>query len=290
MTRREVNKKFDEIVDFAETESFLDTPVKHYSSGMYMRLAFAIAAHLEPEILIIDEVLAVGDAEFQKKCLGKMKEVSQGDGRTILFVSHNMQAVQSLCKKAVWLQHGKVKEIGLASTVINKYIAGVQQSKLLQVWDNPNEAPGNEFIRFKYVQLIPHLENPHDPIDIRTKLTLKFQFWNFLPTANINVEFVLFYLSGDCVFDVPSDVIHCKEGIVEGQCSIPGNFLNDGSYYINLYVTKDTSIPLYELSECVVFDVEDYRTNMNWYGKWWGAVRPNFPFTLKQSDLLQPKE
>ena len=287
MTKREIRSKFDEIVDFAGIERYIDTPVKRYSSGMYVRLAFAVAAHLEPEILIIDEVLAVGDAEFQKKCLGKMKEVSQGDGRTILFVSHNMQAVQSLCKSAVWLQHGKLKELGPAAKVINKYIAGIQQSKLIQEWHTPAEAPGNDLIRFKRVELIPHLSNPDDPIDIRTPLTLRFQFWNLTPDININVEFVLFYLNGDCVFDISSEVKKCNEGVVEGQCSIPGNFLNDGSYYINLYVTKDTSIPLYEFSECIVFDVEDYRENINWYGKWWGAVRPNFPFKLTQPIKLE---
>ena len=282
MTKREIRSKFDEIVDFAGIERYIDTPVKRYSSGMYVRLAFAVAAHLEPEILIIDEVLAVGDAEFQKKCLGKMKEVSQGDGRTILFVSHNMQAVQSLCKSAVWLHQGNVKEIGAASTVINRYIAGIQQSKLKQEWEDVHKAPGNEHVRFKKVELVPELHNPNDPIDIRTPLTLKFQFWNFTSKVNLNVEFVLFYLNGDCVFDVPSEVKYCESGLIEGECKIPGKFLNDGSYYISLYVTKDTSVPLYEFSECISFDVEDYRENINWYGKWWGAVRPNFQFALKQ--------
>src|ERR1700744_802275 len=109
MTRREIRRKFDEIVAFAEVEKFLDTPVKHYSSGMYVRLAFAVAAHLEPEILIVDEVLAVGDAEFQKKCLGKMQDVSQQDGRTVLFVSHNMSAISELTQRCVYLEAGKIK-------------------------------------------------------------------------------------------------------------------------------------------------------------------------------------
>jgi lipopolysaccharide transport system ATP-binding protein len=123
MSRAEIRKKFDEIVAFAEVEKFLDTPVKRYSSGMYVRLAFAVAAHLEPEILIVDEVLAVGDAEFQKKCLGKMNEVSRGEGRTVLFVSHNMGAVTRLCPTAIWLNNGRIRESGPARAVIAKYLA-----------------------------------------------------------------------------------------------------------------------------------------------------------------------
>jgi ABC-type polysaccharide/polyol phosphate transport system ATPase subunit len=122
MTRREIRNKFDEIVAFAEVEKFLDTPVKHYSSGMYVRLAFAVAAHLEPEILIVDEVLAVGDTEFQKKCLGKMNEVSRNQGRTVLFVSHNMDAVLKLCTRAVFLEAGRVRETGDAKSVVSTYL------------------------------------------------------------------------------------------------------------------------------------------------------------------------
>jgi lipopolysaccharide transport system ATP-binding protein len=122
MSRREIRKKFDEIVAFAGIDRFLDTPVKRYSSGMYVRLAFSVAAHLEPEILIIDEVLAVGDAEFQKKCLGKVGEVSRNDGRTVLFVSHNMGAISSLCPSAIWIDKGQVRRSGLSRDVINEYL------------------------------------------------------------------------------------------------------------------------------------------------------------------------
>lgn len=122
MTKKEIGRKFNEIVAFSEIEKFLDTPVKRYSSGMYVRLAFAVAAHLEPEILIVDEVLAVGDANFQKKCLGKMNDVSKKDGRTVLFVSHNMGAVEQLCEKCVWIENGRMKEIGESVDVIGKYL------------------------------------------------------------------------------------------------------------------------------------------------------------------------
>lgn len=122
MTKKEIIKKFDEIVAFAGIEKFLDTPVKYYSSGMYVRLAFSVAAHMEPDILLLDEVLAVGDADFQKKCLGKMEEVTKGEGRTILFVSHNMEAIQKLCKKAILLEAGQVKAIGKTNDVLGIYL------------------------------------------------------------------------------------------------------------------------------------------------------------------------
>jgi lipopolysaccharide transport system ATP-binding protein len=122
MRKAEIDRKFDQIVAFSEIEKFLDTPVKHYSSGMYVRLAFAVAAHLEPEILIVDEVLAVGDAEFQKKCLGKMQEVASGEGRTVLFVSHNMGAVRRLCHSAVYMENGKVVNLGSADVIVDQYL------------------------------------------------------------------------------------------------------------------------------------------------------------------------
>jgi len=286
MRKNEIQQKFDEIVAFSGIEKFIDTPVKRYSSGMYVRLAFAVAAHLEPEILIMDEVLAVGDADFQKKCLGKMKEVSQKDGRTILFVSHSMQAITNLCQKAVWLQQGRLREIGEASAVVNKYIVGVQRLWLQQSWDSPEEAPGNDYVRFKKVELIPHLPAPNMPIDIRTPLTIKFQFWNLMDNVSLNMGMDLFTFAGDCILDVPSPSMVCQSGLVEGECTIPGNFLNDGSYYISLMVVKDTSVPLYYFEGCLSFDVEDYRRDTNWYDKWKGAVRPSFPFQINQPVLI----
>ena len=142
MTRREVKAKFDEIVAFSGVERFLDTPVKRYSSGMYVRLAFGVAAHLEPEVLIVDEVLAVGDAEFQKKCLGKMKDVA-GSGRTVLFVSHNMTAVRGLCERVIWLDGGRVREDGPAGGVVDRYLArAVTAAASVDLTDHPGRAGG----------------------------------------------------------------------------------------------------------------------------------------------------
>jgi lipopolysaccharide transport system ATP-binding protein len=282
MQRQEIKQKFDEIVEFSGVSQFLDTPVKRYSSGMYMRLAFAVAAHLEPDILIVDEVLAVGDAEFQKKCLGKMHDVSAKQGRTILYVSHNLPSVINLCQRAMHLQNGKMVEIGHASKVVNSYLSQHQQKLYLQCWDNPHEAPGNNFIRIHFVELIPHLKNEDDPIDIRTPMTVRFKFWNLIPEQNICVGLHLFTLARECIFDINTIPQEYSKGLIEGQCEIPANFLNDGSYYFSLIFVKDTSVELFYFEECLSMEVEDYRINMNWYGKWSGYVRPKFPFRMRQ--------
>ncbi|GAC1417964.1 MAG: ABC transporter ATP-binding protein [Flavisolibacter sp.] len=281
MKKSDIKKNFEAIVSFSGIEKFIDTPVKRYSSGMYVRLAFAIAAHLEPDILIVDEVLAVGDAEFQKKCLGKMHEVAEQKGRTILFVSHNIQAIRQLCEKAMWLQGGKEIATGEVNLVTNKYLSSVQKTNLKQSWD-PENAPGNEFVRLKEVALIPQLSHDAAPIDIRVPLIFKIQFYNNHDNLNLNLGLLLYSYGGDCIFDVASPMGKFSKGLVEGQCHIPGNFLNDGSYYLSIIIVQDTSIPLFELEECISFDVADFRENTNWYGKWTGAVRPKFPFTITQ--------
>ncbi|MCA1614282.1 MAG: ABC transporter ATP-binding protein, partial [Acidobacteria bacterium] len=149
MRREEIARKFDEIVSFAEVEKFIDTPVKHYSSGMYMRLAFAVAAHLEPEILLVDEVLAVGDASFQQKCLGKMGEVARA-GRTVLFVSHNMTAVNQLCPRTIMLSDGRVARAGPTAEVVPEYLkAGSGGGGGEWVWEDAARAPGNDRVRLR---------------------------------------------------------------------------------------------------------------------------------------------
>ena len=185
MSRVEIRRKFDEIVDFAGVEKFLDTPVKRYSSGMYVRLAFAVAAHLEPEVLVVDEVLAVGDAEFQKKCLGKMKEVSEGEGRTVLFVSHNLAAIRNLCTKGILLNGGQVEIAGDIDLVTNKYLQsndhdkakswsiedqhGTEKAQLLEVEVRSDESVfyiENELqIRFK-AHISPHSKKNNRAINL----------------------------------------------------------------------------------------------------------------------------
>jgi lipopolysaccharide transport system ATP-binding protein len=280
MKHQEIKGKFDEIVEFSGVSQFIDTPVKRYSSGMYVRLAFAVAAHLEPDILVVDEVLAVGDAEFQKKCLGKMNEASKKEGRTILFVSHNMQAVTNLCHRAMLLQKGKMMQIGTSDKVVNYYLSGIQQNQLSQQWNDPKAAPGNDIVRVKSVRLVPDLDDPATPIDVRTRLSLEFEFWNYDDGIDLVTGIHLFTQSSECIFDVSSKSKTYSKGLIKGTCTIPGSFLNDGSYYISIIFVKGTSVEVFYLNECISFDVEDYRENTNWYGKWMGYVRPDFPVVL----------
>lgn len=284
MKKAEILKKFDEIVDFSGVESFIDTPVKRYSSGMYVRLAFAVAAHLEPDILIVDEVLAVGDADFQKKCLGKMNDASSKSGRTVIFVSHNLQAVNNLCSQAIWLDKGSLRSRGNTKSVINDYLNTLQNKS----WKKQfilDEAPGNEFIKMLDVELVPHFNDTYSVIDIRVPLTVKFRFYNESNDIMLAAGVHLFTISGECIFDVSDDPILCKKGIIEGECTIPGDFLNNGSYYISIIFVEDSSKQLYYYEEALSFDVEDYRENINWYGQWMGYVRPKFPVRLKQSEI-----
>lgn len=231
MKRWEINKKFKEIVDFSEIEKFLDTPVKHYSSGMYMRLAFSVAAHLEPEILIIDEVLAVGDAQFQKKCLGKMSEVSK-QGRTVIFVSHNMSAVEHLCEKAIFLENGMVKTIGPVKQIIDIYNKNVVESKN-GIWINKkqnneafidqisicdvNDIQKNSFIRSEKIKI---------KIKLNTLTSIKRLKVGFDLLKDDEVVFRAEQVDGKLIDNFDSDKSY------EFICTIPNNFLNVGNYLI----------------------------------------------------------
>lgn len=279
MSRSEIRKQFDAIVAFAGVEKFLDTPVKRYSSGMYVRLGFAISAHLDPEIMIVDEVLAVGDAEFQKKSLGKMRDNS-ASGRTVLFVSHNLTAVQALCNKALYFEKGRLLEQGETNQVIATYLSKVSKTRLRREWDSPEEAPGNDLVRIRRIELVPDYQDDLTHIDVRTSMKLRFEFWNLMDRANLNLSMHLNSLTGECIFNVGTASRPYGKGLIGGECTIPGYFLNDGSYTISVMVVKDTVTPLYVMEEGITFDVEDYREGIAWYGKWPGYVRPQFPFEM----------
>ncbi|MBC3786320.1 polysaccharide ABC transporter ATP-binding protein [Spirosoma utsteinense] len=279
MSRSEIRKQFDEIVAFAGVEKFLDTPVKRYSSGMYVRLGFAISAHLDPEIMIVDEVLAVGDAEFQKKSLGKMRDNS-ASGRTIIFVSHNLTAVQALCNKTLYFEKGQLIEQGETNQVIASYLSKVSKTRLVRQWDTPQDAPGNDLVRVRRIEMTPEYQDDLTHIDVRTPMKLRFEFWNMMDHANLNLSLHLNSLTGECIFNIGTRSQAYGKGLIAGECTIPGYFLNDGSYTISVMIVKDTVTPLYTMEEGITFDVEDYREGIAWYGKWPGYVRPQFPFEM----------
>ncbi len=285
MTRAEIQRKFDEIVAFAEIEKFLETPVKRYSSGMYVRLAFAVAAHLEPEILLVDEVLAVGDAQFQKKCLGKMSEVAREEGRTVFFVSHNLTAVQSLCRRAIWLREGRLVEDGLPGPVVARYLNTSYSPLTERTWpeDGGTEAPNKAkaAVRLRKLLVRPQTGQPSDPIDVRTPFLIEADYWNGLDGAYLNVTFQLFNLQGIeilAALPMQEPVWNGQPfpvGLFRSRCYVPGDLLNDGTYHLRVLVVKNQSEILVQLNEALVFEVRDNREGSgNWFGEWSGAVRP----------------
>lgn len=281
MTRKEIARKFDEIVDFAGVQMYIDTPVKRYSSGMYVRLAFGVAAHLEPEILIVDEVLAVGDAEFQKKCIGKMSDVAS-HGRTIIFVSHNLLAVQSLCKSAIFMKSGMIADSGPTEKVINNYLSREIRNCIEARWDM-NDAPGNDKIRLLSAKLdVERDANGQQVIDVNTPFDIDFEFYNGVDGQVINLSLILYTTSGVCVFNVTTPATRLSKGYHTSRLRIPGSLLNDDIYSIVLHLVKDASMILHTVEDLLTFEVIDVkRGETGWFGKWLGAVRPTtIEFTI----------
>ncbi|MGM5630106.1 ABC transporter ATP-binding protein [Apibacter raozihei] len=234
MTRREIRRKFDEIVDFSGCERYIDTPVKRYSSGMYVRLAFAVAAYLESEILIVDEVLAVGDAEFQKKCLGKMGDVSKGEGRTVLFVSHNMAAVEKLCTSGIFLKNGMIDLIGSTKQVVEHYLnTGVKDTFGSREW-NEEEAPGNQNIKIVGFDIKGH---KNELLDTTSGFDLSFVIRNFKKetTVGFNAKILNQYDSVMFTMVQPLAQGDSKDGIYKINISIPYPLLNQGFYKIKVW-------------------------------------------------------
>jgi lipopolysaccharide transport system ATP-binding protein len=236
MRKWEIDNKFDEIVDFAGVEAYIDTPVKRYSSGMYVRLAFAVAAFLEPEILIIDEVLAVGDAEFQKKCLGRMKDVSMNDGRTVLFVSHNMAAVQGLCNKGMVLQFGKKVFDGRSNDAISSYQKMNITSDLITSNWTLEEAPGDHRARLLIAEAFP---THGEFINFGSGVTLKFIVQSNISNALLDLSFniknqeeVLMFHHGNYV----TSANDLKIGTYEILVNIPANIFNEGVYSVDVWM------------------------------------------------------
>jgi lipopolysaccharide transport system ATP-binding protein len=259
MSRREIHRKFDEIVAFSEVEQFLDTPVKRYSSGMYVRLAFAVAAHLEPELLLVDEVLAVGDAGFQRKCLGKMGEVSR-QGRTILFVSHNMGAVGRLCSRAVWLEKGRVRQVGEVNRVVSEYLrtAADGRGELAFTGD---ESPGSEYVRLSAVRVRNQKGDVTNVLDIRYPFSIELAYRILRPTANLRLGLRVVASEGTVVFST-RDLDDGQEerirqpGEYVSRCTIPGNFLDYGQYYVSFGADFPMRRSHFSLDQALAFQIE----------------------------------
>jgi lipopolysaccharide transport system ATP-binding protein len=254
MTKSEIRSKFDEIVAFSGVEKYIDTPVKRYSSGMYVRLAFAVAAHLEPEILIVDEVLAVGDAEFQKKCLGKMKDVS-GEGRTVLFVSHNMAAVKSLCKNSLLLHQGRIISNSDTEEIIKQYFDLAIKNKHLNY-----KVLKNENIEILSCSVLNNQIYISDNVEIKMELML------YLKDKNISLSFMLYNTEDVLISELPIilfDENNSNTGKYMIGLIIPKNTLNAGSYYCNLIVGMNQKYILLNIESILDFEIINERSGSN---------------------------
>jgi len=283
MTRREIDSKFEEIVAFSEIGKFVDTPVKRYSSGMYVRLAFAVAAHLDPEILVVDEVLAVGDFAFQQKCLKKMEDVSS-HGRTILFVSHNMGAISRLCQRALLLDEGRIVESGPSSKVVQTYTVSSTAGRF-EYLQPP--AP-DKAMHLRRVVIVSGGEvraevGYHEQFSIH----VEYEVNRSISAANVGIG--LFTPDGTCIlasadFDVNPELLEMREqGYYEAEIEMPAKWLAKGRYVVRVYLSSAAGAVIYDMPEAVVFTIIDTGTPGSQYGiKRQGVLQPMLEWKTKR--------
>ncbi len=275
MTKAEVKRKFDEIVDFSGVERYVDTPVKRYSSGMYVRLAFAVAAHLESEILVVDEVLAVGDAEFQKKCIGKMGDISKGEGRTILFVSHILNMIKSLCNKTIYLEDGTIRSMGETDTIVQEYLSSKKRTST--EWE-PGSV-GDHVVELKSARLYDSDQVEKINFDYTEDAFIEYTYRVKEQGHRLDPNIHVFDQNGNCVF-VASDYWSKRQyekGIYTSIMKIPAKFLNTGIYSLGVALTgyPGTTIHFFERDALTYEVTEDLsKRDMDFMGRMPGVVRP----------------
>lgn len=298
MSRREIRKNFDQIVEFAEIEQFLDTPVKRYSSGMYVRLAFAVAAHLEPEILIVDEVLSVGDANFQKKCLGKMEDVAS-HGRTVLFVSHSMPMIQRLCSRAIVLDQGQVKIDGDVNEAVHAYLSTGSISPCQRSWVAPEKAPGNDIARLKSVRILNSVGHLADTVEIDQPYQIEIEYWKLGDAMPVNGAFNIFNEEGVLLFG-SADFLDGNwksksslPGVVKSRCVIPANLMAEGTFSVLAAVVSYNPDQVHAVErDAVQFQVIDKTQGTGVRGeyaggRWPGVMRPMLDWQVTRHEQPQ---
>jgi lipopolysaccharide transport system ATP-binding protein len=288
MRKIEIDRQLDEIIAFAEIEKFADTPVKHYSSGMYVRLAFAVAAHLEPEILIVDEVLAVGDVSFQRKCLNKMEDVRQ-HGRTVLFVSHNMAAITRLCQRAILVSEGRIQQDGPAAEVASAYLLASLRATAERSWPSAESAPGNEIVRLRGVRIRDEQGTTVENVDVRSRVGIEMVF-DILESGHVLSPYFAFYNeAGLCLFGTTDlDPDWRSKPRPAGQFTstvwIPGNFLAEGTVLVTAAASSFRPVRLhFMVRDAIACHVTDTlpgdSARGDWDGNFSGVVRPLLPWT-----------
>jgi len=294
MRRTEIARKFDEIVAFAGVEQFIDSPVKHYSSGMYLRLAFSVAAHLDPEILLVDEVLAVGDVAFQRKCLDKMQDVGR-KGRTVLFVSHNMPAIARLCERTILLDAGGVQEDGPSHRVVANYLSSDVGTTAAREWRDPASAPGNHTARLRAVRVRASDGTVTDAIDIRKPVGIEMEFDVCEPGWILSPNFDFYNEEGLLLFGTIDTDAHWRNRVREpgtytATAWVPGNLLSEGTVIVDaeLLTTHPAAQHFFE-RQAVAFHVVDSMegdsARGDWGGSMPGAVRPLLRWSTRVAPL-----
>ena len=280
MSKQEIGRKLDEIVDFSGCERYIDTPVKRYSSGMTVRLGFAVAAHLDPEILVVDEVLAVGDAEFQKKAIGKMQDVSKGEGRTVLFVSHNMASVKKLCKTGLMLDQGQIKYSGEINDVIEHYIGDVPNSQNAY-FEDLCLAPGNEKVRIRSFEVTP--QNGKSELNVESGILFRLKFYNYQPNIIMDATFELHTMEDIIVFHkgkVISPEKDSKVGEYTIEFEMPAFSLNTGRYKMLIWFGENQKHLLWGNYE-FVFEIENTLTDQGYnMATLPGIIKPKFDYKV----------
>ncbi len=265
MTKNEISRKFDEIIAFAETEKFIDTPVKHYSSGMYLRLAFAVAAHLEPEILLVDEVLAVGDASFQQKCLGKIGDVAR-HGRTVLFVSHNMGAITQLCSRALWIESGQIYLDGSPSKVVSSYLLSGSESAAQ--WVNPDPSSPTVPVRIVSAQIVVRDGQPAAVVDYDKHFKVEIEYELVAKIQNFNIRHRITDTLGNILWvSWDTDTTAWKgrardAGLYRSTCTIPPHLLRPGRYLLSVGPGVNVKVLTYH-EHILSFDVSEVGYHFN---------------------------
>ena len=294
MRKKEIDVKFDEIVDFSGIEKFIDTPVKRYSVGMKIRLGFSVAAFLEPDILVIDEVLAVGDSDFQKKCLQKMETVGK-HGRTVLFVSHNMQMITRLCSRAILLEKGQIKQDGPADRVVASYLTSERDRSSERVWENKNQAPGGEVARLVAVRVVDEDGQVLESFDIRKPIGIEMQYEVLKSDYLLLPHYNIFNDAGEWLFTTidtdPNYRGRRPAGFYTATAWIPGNFLSEGFIFVQSSVfTLEPRTVQFEPRDVVAFQVVDSfgddTARGDWSGTMKGAVRPLLKWTNEYEKTL----
>lgn len=277
MTKKEIYSKLDEIIEFSGCERYIDTPVKRYSSGMTVRLAFAVAAFLEPEILVIDEVLAVGDAEFQKKAIGKMQDISKGEGRTVLFVSHNMAAVKSLCSRGIVLEHGQVKFDGDIEHAVSYYLSGDSEIANQKIFGSDHENLEFKLEKISINGKGKSFKEPlseSDEIDLNTSIIIKNE-----NAQSYHITYHLYNEMGEALFSFthPKDQVALEYGTNELTCTFPASFFQSGQYYLSLFLIKDEREAAFIEKDIISFTIVDGSRELGVYmGREPGYIKPKF--------------